>query len=336
MSDDSGSEQRPWWASPSDPLQEPPDPPPIPAATTTEPDAPASDATSSDATSSAAASSDAASADAANPPTSPRYGTDPYLGPFPYAKPENGTPVYAPPPVYTVPEPPAPSLYGPPNFAPPAYAPAGFGTPPTYATPPAYGAPPSYAPPTYPPPTYSAPTYTPASTPAPPYTPPAGDPRATRDGRRGGWLSLLVVAAVSALVGALVAGGLVAATKKDTTTQAAVQTPSQPVVAPQAVVSLPAGSVAQIAATLLPSVVSIIVTTADAGDEGTGIILTSDGEILTNNHVVEGAATSGVIAVTLNDGRTVKATIVGRDPTTDLAVIKAAGVSGPSSGKPGQ
>ena len=92
--------------------------------------------------------------------------------------------------------------------------------------------------------------------------------------------------------------------------------------------SLPAGSVAQIAATLLPSVVSIIVTTTDAGDEGTGIILTADGKILTNNHVVEGAATSGVIAVTLNDGRTVKASIVGRDPTTDLAVIKAAGVSG--------
>jgi putative serine protease PepD len=139
----------------------------------------------------------------------------------------------------------------------------------------------------------------------------------------------VVVAAIAALVGALVAGGLVNATKK-TTTATVVQTPasSQPAVAPQAVVSLPAGSVAQIAATLLPSVVSIIVTTADAGDEGTGIILTSDGEILTNNHVVEGAATSGVIAVTLNDGRTVKATIIGRDPTTDLAVIRAAGVSG--------
>ncbi len=139
---------------------------------------------------------------------------------------------------------------------------------------------------------------------------------------------MLVVAAIAALIGALVAGGLVAATKKNPTQQAVVQTPAQPVVAPQAVVSLPAGSVAQIAAKLLPSVVSIIVTTTDAGDEGTGIVLSSDGEILTNNHVVEGAATSGVIAVTLDDGRTVKASIVGRDPTTDLAVIKAAGVTG--------
>jgi putative serine protease PepD len=73
--------------------------------------------------------------------------------------------------------------------------------------------------------------------------------------------------------------------------------------------------------------VSSIVSSGTSGDEGTGIVLTADGDILTNNHVVESAATSGVIAVTINDGRSVKATIVGRDPTTDLAVIKAAGVT---------
>jgi len=142
---------------------------------------------------------------------------------------------------------------------------------------------------------------------------------------------LFAVAGIAALIGALVAGGLVAATKKTTTTPAAVATPSvsesAPAVAVQPVVSLPSGSVAQTAATLLPSVVSIIVTSGDSGDEGTGIVLTADGSILTNNHVVESAASSGIIAVTLNDGRTVKATIVGRDPTTDLAVIKAAGVT---------
>ncbi len=284
--------------------------------------------------------SDSTASDAPKAPAAPRYGADPYLGPFPYAKPENGAPGFTiPPPPYTVPEPPAPSPYGAPSpgapnlaapsFAPPSYAQPHFSPPPTYP-PPSYAAPPSY--PSQPaygaPPSYSAPTYAPAAPAvAPPYNPPASDPRVTREGRRSGWLSLLVVAAIAALVGALVAGGLVAATKKNPT-QAAVQTPAQPVVAPQAVVSLPAGSVAQIAAKLLPSVVSIIVTTTDAGDEGTGIVLTSDGEILTNNHVVEGAASSGVIAVTLDDGRTVKASIVGRDPTTDLAVIKAAGVTG--------
>jgi putative serine protease PepD len=317
-----GGQQRPWWASPSEQLQEPPEPPPVPGATAT--DAARSDSAASEPPRSDSTPPGSTASDSSGEPASPRYGADPYLGPFPYAKPENGLPAYSPPPVYTVPEPPAPSTYGAPSFAtppsyasPPTYTPPGYGTPPGYPAQPAYGSPP----------TYSPPSYAPANPTPAPYNAPASDPRVTREGRRTGWLSLLVVAAVAALVGALVAGGLVNANKK-TPTQAAVQTPSQPSVAPQAVVSLPAGSVAQIAATLLPSVVSIIVTTTDAGDEGTGIILTSDGEILTNNHVVEGAATSGVIAVTLNDGRTVKASIVGRDPTTDLAVIKAAGVTG--------
>src|SRR5450755_3623095 len=331
MSEDGGSQQRPWWASPSEQLQEPADPPTVPvAATTTDPgpartdslasDSTASDSTASDSTASDSTASDSPASDAPAPaapkaPAAPRYGADPYLGPFPYAKPENGAPGFA-----------APNLAAP-NFAPPSYAQPHYSPPPSYS-PPSYPAPPSY--PSQPaygaPPSYSPPPYAPGAPAA--YNAPASDPRVTREGRRGGWPSLLVVAAIAALVGALVAGALVAATKKNPTQQAVVQTPAQPVVAPQAVVSLPAGSVAQIAAKLLPSVVSIIVTTTDAGDEGTGIVLSSDGEILTNNHVVEGAATSGVIAVTLDDGRTVKASIVGRDPTTDLAVIKAAGVTG--------
>ena len=332
MTEDGGSQQRPWWASPSEQPQEPPEPPPVPAAVTTT-DSAQPDSSRPD---SSRPKPDSTASGASQAPASPRYGADPYLGPFPYAKPEHGAPAYSPPPVYTVPEPPAPSPSGAPNFAAPSYAPPNYSTLPNYSTPPSYpppsyGTPPSFTSPQPAygtPPTYLPPTYAPGSPPAAPYNAPAGDPRSTREGRRAGWLSLLVVAAIAALVGALVAGGLVAATKKSPT-QAAVQTPSQqPVVAPQAIVSLPAGSVAQIAATLLPSVVSIIVTTTDTGDEGTGIILTSDGEILTNNHVVEGAATSGVIAVTLNDGRTVKASIVGRDPTTDLAVIRAAGVTG--------
>ena len=331
MSEDGGS-QRPWWASPSEQLQEPAD--------SAVSDSAVSDSAGTESTAPDATASESSAPDSSKTPAGPRYGADPHLGPFPYAKPDNGAPTYSPPPVYTVPEPPgptppAPTPYGAPTFAAPSFAPPPYpqpqsSTPPSYS-PPSYGAPSSYPPPpTYgAPPSYPAPTYAPAGPAAPPYNPPASDPRATREGRRGGWLSLLVVAAVAALVGALVAGGVVAATKKNTTTpQAAVQTSSPPVAAPQAAVTLPAGSVAQIAAKLLPSVVSIIVTTADAGDEGTGIVLTSDGEILTNNHVVEGAATSGVIAVTLDDGRTVKASIIGRDPTTDLAVIKAVGVTG--------
>ncbi len=54
---------------------------------------------------------------------------------------------------------------------------------------------------------------------------------------------------------------------------------------------------------------------------GSGVIITSDGYIVTNNHVVEDAKSDG-IRVTLNDKREYKATLVGRDPMTDLAVIK--------------
>lgn len=54
---------------------------------------------------------------------------------------------------------------------------------------------------------------------------------------------------------------------------------------------------------------------------GSGVIISSDGYILTNNHVIEGAVEDG-IQVTLHDRRTYSARIVGQDPTTDLAVMK--------------
>jgi putative serine protease PepD len=63
-------------------------------------------------------------------------------------------------------------------------------------------------------------------------------------------------------------------------------------------------------------------------DEGSGVLMRSDGTILTNNHVIAAAASGGDITVTFSDGKTAKASIVGRDASTDLAVIKAAGVSG--------
>jgi Do/DeqQ family serine protease len=54
---------------------------------------------------------------------------------------------------------------------------------------------------------------------------------------------------------------------------------------------------------------------------GSGVIISSDGYILTNNHVVEGAVENG-IRVTLRDKRTYRARLVGKDPSTDLAVIR--------------
>lgn len=67
------------------------------------------------------------------------------------------------------------------------------------------------------------------------------------------------------------------------------------------------------------SVVAITVTTAEGGGAGSGVIVSEAGDILTNEHVVQGAST---VIVTLADGRIFDAGIVGTDPTTDLAVIR--------------
>jgi putative serine protease PepD len=90
----------------------------------------------------------------------------------------------------------------------------------------------------------------------------------------------------------------------------------------------PQGSVEQVAAGVLPSVVKIDVSSSQGQGSGSGIILSSDGLILTNNHVVALARGGGELAVSFNDGTTASATVVGTDPLTDLAVIKAEGVSG--------
>jgi putative serine protease PepD len=88
------------------------------------------------------------------------------------------------------------------------------------------------------------------------------------------------------------------------------------------------GSVEQVAAKVLPSVVKIDVSGSEGAGSGSGIILSSDGEILTNNHVAAIAGDGGSMTVFFNDGSSAKASVVGTDPLTDTAVIKAEGVSG--------
>jgi putative serine protease PepD len=89
-------------------------------------------------------------------------------------------------------------------------------------------------------------------------------------------------------------------------------------------VSRPPTSVAGIAATVLRSVVNISVESGSSGGTGSGVVLRSDGYVLTNNHVVEGAGSGGTITVSFNDVNQtdLPARVVGTDPETDLAVIK--------------
>jgi S1-C subfamily serine protease len=77
--------------------------------------------------------------------------------------------------------------------------------------------------------------------------------------------------------------------------------------------------VEQIAEQLRPAVVQLLINGDRGKVNGSGVIFRTDGYVLTNNHVVEGA--SSVVAV-LSDGRQVKARLIGTDPETDVAVVK--------------
>ncbi|HYH74069.1 MAG TPA: trypsin-like peptidase domain-containing protein [Nocardioides sp.] len=89
------------------------------------------------------------------------------------------------------------------------------------------------------------------------------------------------------------------------------------------------GSVESVAQQVLPSVVKIDVAGPEGSASGSGIILTADGTILTNNHVVDSAAGGGAtLRVSFDDGTSAESEVLGTDPLTDTAVIQAQGVSG--------
>ncbi|MDQ1483413.1 MAG: putative serine protease PepD, partial [Actinomycetota bacterium] len=158
--------------------------------------------------------------------------------------------------------------------------------------------------------------------------PTAAQPTAAESSPRSGPQSL-GVGVISAIVAgalaiALVAaffGGLTGAYLMSRGDRAAGVSASLPA-APTGSAPRPKGSIADIAARSLPSVVTIKVKGADAEGTGSGFVLRQDGYILTNNHVVSVAAASGKITVVFSDGKSAEATIIGRDTSYDLAVIR--------------
>ncbi|HVW41337.1 MAG TPA: trypsin-like peptidase domain-containing protein [Amycolatopsis sp.] len=94
----------------------------------------------------------------------------------------------------------------------------------------------------------------------------------------------------------------------------------------QTVAGTTSTDVSAVAAKVLPSVVQVNVTTNQGEAIGSGVILSSDGKILTNAHVVEGS--SGAVTITLSDGTKYQATVLGSDATADIAVLQAKGASG--------
>ena len=144
--------------------------------------------------------------------------------------------------------------------------------------------------------------------------PPAG--RWTRGQKTAVGLALVAMALGGGATGALVANVF----HDDTRIVSA-----SPVFGDPASVGSGTSTVAEVAKAIQPSVVSITVRSGSSGAEGSGVILSDDGLILTNNHVV---AEGGELTVKFSDGKTASATIIGTDPATDMAVIRAQGVSG--------
>jgi putative serine protease PepD len=135
---------------------------------------------------------------------------------------------------------------------------------------------------------------------------------------------VLVIATVLAAVLGGATGGLVAHRADSRSPRVRVTLGAASAGGPVAA-DRPAGSVAAVAARILPSVVSLEVNQGRGGDTGTGIVISDDGYVLTNNHVVAPAVSGHArLTVVLADEQRVPGTVVGRDSVNDLAVVRIA------------
>ena len=140
--------------------------------------------------------------------------------------------------------------------------------------------------------------------------------------------------ATSFLLGAVIAAVVIGASQLPLhglrpTFRAAPLAPSAPstVAGPSTASSAPTGTAATVAETARASIVDINTTLgAFTAGAGTGMIISSNGLVLTNHHVIEGARAIRVRLV--STGRSYSATVVGSDPAHDIAVIRIRGVSG--------
>jgi putative serine protease PepD len=142
-----------------------------------------------------------------------------------------------------------------------------------------------------------------------------------------GWTVLAITTALAAVMGGAI-GGLVAHHHEPSpAVQRTVSIGS--VSSPAPTLQRPAGSIASVAAKILPSVVSIEVKTSTGGDTGSGIVISDQGFILTNNHVIAAAVGgAGKLSVVFPDKQHVPAVIAGRDTVSDLAVVQVSNVHG--------
>ncbi|MEV4875816.1 S1C family serine protease [Streptomyces cyaneofuscatus] len=163
--------------------------------------------------------------------------------------------------------------------------------------------------------------------PPPPYAPDpsayATEPPAhgRRDRRAKRPVALLAAVALAAAV----IGGGTATLVGQLTDGGATATGSTGVVKGTTVAQSSKGTVSGVAEAVSPAIVEIGAASSAGKSTGSGVVITEDGEIVTNNHVISGAQQ---IEVTLSTGKTYTADVVGTDPDKDLALIKLRGASG--------
>ncbi|MFD3486512.1 S1C family serine protease [Streptomyces sp. NPDC058665] len=146
---------------------------------------------------------------------------------------------------------------------------------------------------------------------------PAHGPTHARRARRP-----VALLAAAAFVAAVVGGGTAALTETlmNDSPATAASTVSGTTVSQSS-----KGTVAGVAAAVSPAIVEIQAASSSGQSTGSGVVITSDGEIITNNHVIAGTQT---VKVQLSTGKTYTADVVGTSPDKDLALIRLQGASG--------
>ncbi|WP_216590542.1 S1C family serine protease [Streptomyces brasiliscabiei] len=148
-------------------------------------------------------------------------------------------------------------------------------------------------------------------------TEPVAQPHASRRRTRGPIALLAAVAFVAAAIGGGTAYGIQELTGTDTVASSSTSTSVVP--------TSQKGTVSGVATAVSPSIVEISASSNAGEATGSGVIITSDGEIVTNNHVIAGASQ---IKVTTSNGKSYTAEVVGTDSKKDLALIKLRDASG--------
>jgi S1-C subfamily serine protease len=139
-------------------------------------------------------------------------------------------------------------------------------------------------------------------------------------GGRVSYLALAVLAVIALLIGLV--GGVIG---RKTAEVVEAFTTSKVTLATNGNGDAPAGRFAKVAAAVADSVVTIESVSDQEGMQGSGVVIDGRGYIVTNNHVISEAANNPSqykTTVVFNDGKDVPANLVGRDPKTDLAVLK--------------